>query len=1102
MLQMSLRRCRCMALLLVLSSTTLLYYLVTWSPRFPIREVQQPKTLHETQGHQVNTAPKGDLDTDDRGMYDEIELTEEDLLIAAEKRASLAKKSKFVSSFKQLQDKVHSSKKNVGSGIKVATTQTVIAKSSKVTTPLQKRLNVTSNNVKTKVPVKKVGRVTTTPRASINNPLNTHITLRNITASPAKLQGKKYGAEIIAEPSQIDPPVQQRATKRKAKVRHALVTPKIVRQLQHIHSVGQQLHDLHSYMQDDRIYYQYHKNKSRLSELSEKDQKLEVEREERILNANRDVRDITIPTSPPEYEHGYPIEFQSATYIPSGDNHDKTGRKHGHKTNGNQIQSSFVPPGQSYDTRGRNHGKNPNNVFDDDKSNLAHQIHSSGNVMNQGDVVITGDFNAVPNAAQLQYQGGNYDIVDMPQMNSGLVNMPHMNNGPVNIPQMNNGPVNIPQMNTDPVNIPQMNNGPVNIPQINNGPVNIPQMKNNPDIRYSSGNPVNIILESNDPNIAHISTDLNKGIDPSIKSGFIAASSLEAVKKPTTKVLPNKSVHQGNFPLQDQKKQMLYTDKTNIRHIPNSANNAQKENLLSQDKTKHQNRAKETTQLPVNVKTTPLAYEKLPHGDIIVHHAPLTTAKSHKEADSNKHIKNKMKNLNVTEDKVEDLDDKDTKKREDAIKLSKAFIMLLSNNSALNDTVATVSHSKQFERPSSVRRKNGLWQVHDYPRAMYLYSAYYDDRPALDRHKVRIIGIANAEVKNPHCLLWYEKQNSPDVAIAVLTKIGPRIQPTSSSPNRYEPYIFTCSVIRGKGPPKEVSMITIEETKPTTLLNIRIPVKPPPEKMFDIGQCMSVVYWHQDPTRLIEWLELNRIWGVKEITVYGNELDDATTAVFTDYAHQGLVDFCQMPNIIDDDSEFTILLNMSPAINDCMYRNMYRYKKVICTDVDEMIVPRTVMNYTQMMDQILAVKGSGHPHPSFMFRNVYFFTDFGPHVDEPWFLHSQRYLTHIKPSEFGYSVKSITDPQACIALQNHLCWKRIRKYDRKNWTIDVPLKFGRNQHYKTCHFDSYLGQLGACERMMKEYFIDRNIERFGGELYDRVAQKLLQFKIADTAPSP
>jgi hypothetical protein len=33
--------------------------------------------------------------------------------------------------------------------------------------------------------------------------------------------------------------------------------------------------------------------------------------------------------------------------------------------------------------------------------------------------------------------------------------------------------------------------------------------------------------------------------------------------------------------------------------------------------------------------------------------------------------------------------------------------------------------------------------------------------------------------------------------------------------------------------------------------------------------------------------------------------------------------------------------------------------------------------------------------------------------------------------------------------------------------------------------------------MMKEYFVDYNIERFGAMLYDRVAEKLIQFKIAD-----
>ena len=63
--------------------------------------------------------------------------------------------------------------------------------------------------------------------------------------------------------------------------------------------------------------------------------------------------------------------------------------------------------------------------------------------------------------------------------------------------------------------------------------------------------------------------------------------------------------------------------------------------------------------------------------------------------------------------------------------------------------------------------------------------------------------------------------------------------------------------------------------------------------------------------------------------MYNNSLPPEVTRVFMMYAQEGFVDFRQAPNAMPDEGELTILLNMSPTINDCMYRNMYRYKKVV-----------------------------------------------------------------------------------------------------------------------------------------------------------------------------
>ncbi len=65
-----------------------------------------------------------------------------------------------------------------------------------------------------------------------------------------------------------------------------------------------------------------------------------------------------------------------------------------------------------------------------------------------------------------------------------------------------------------------------------------------------------------------------------------------------------------------------------------------------------------------------------------------------------------------------------------------------------------------------------------------------------------------------------------------------------------------------------------------------------------------------------------------QVTVYNNSLAPDVAKVFMMYTQDGFVDFRQAPDSMPDEGELTILLNMSPVLNDCMYRNMYRYKKV------------------------------------------------------------------------------------------------------------------------------------------------------------------------------
>ena len=398
----------------------------------------------------------------------------------------------------------------------------------------------------------------------------------------------------------------------------------------------------------------------------------------------------------------------------------------------------------------------------------------------------------------------------------------------------------------------------------------------------------------------------------------------------------------------------------------------------------------------------------------------------------------------------------------------------------------------RWKRPVEVWKVNDVWQRVNDSIEVYLYTAHLDERATLSHPAIRVIAVADTNMTNLHvaCLLWYNTNSHPDHVAADIYVVGPRIAPNKVI--LYEQYIISCNLTAANLKPSHVSVLTGKKMA-TTILEVLVPIRS--QHLLPFGHCMSVVYWKLDPYRLIEWLELHRVWGVSEVNIYTNKVDSDSMAVLSHYNRSGFVVLRELPSILPDSTEATILLNMSPSLNDCLYRNLYRYKKIIVTDFDEMIVPRTHGNYSALISAIDVMYPTDHLAKSYMFRNVYFFTDLAPDVHQPWYLMTSRFLHHVKPSDRGYSAKSITDPSACIGLQNHLCWVKIQDEQNDNWNVDVDTSLGRSHHYKKCHFDDYMGELGVCAKTLTNATIDRTMLRFTSRISKPVLNVLKLFHL-------
>ena len=172
-----------------------------------------------------------------------------------------------------------------------------------------------------------------------------------------------------------------------------------------------------------------------------------------------------------------------------------------------------------------------------------------------------------------------------------------------------------------------------------------------------------------------------------------------------------------------------------------------------------------------------------------------------------------------------------------------------------------------------------------------------------------------------------------------------------------------------------------------------------------------------------EWVEMLRLLGVTKIVVHNSTLGVAVSRVLLHYEKTGLVQVKQRRPLVGATDEILSdqTIRNSVVLTDCMYRNMYRMKRIFVIDFDEIIIPQTSLRYDDMITQINSTFGLG-----FVFHNHYFMMDLNVHPDavdfsEPVYSSVLRYRQRLATSKQRYLVKSLVNPAVCAFVWNHLC---------------------------------------------------------------------------------
>ena len=420
---------------------------------------------------------------------------------------------------------------------------------------------------------------------------------------------------------------------------------------------------------------------------------------------------------------------------------------------------------------------------------------------------------------------------------------------------------------------------------------------------------------------------------------------------------------------------------------------------------------------------------------------------------------------------------------------------LLQKPSLVTGKTDTISRGRQHN--------NGLWFSQTQPFHVHIYSAFFDRRQTLrSQPQVAVIGVIDRRLsQRGHlwCHVWYNMIDDAMVLRADLKPAGAGKLMADGS--ELVEHIITCPVTTDQCVPISVALAWgLSESEMTAF---RVPVELAQNKSHQhtLAICVSASFGRKDNRQLIEWLEMQQILGAQLVVIYNHSVSQSVGNILLKYAEADVsrirVELRQTHAFM---SEVDVLLHMSPVINDCMYRfsDEFRYFAVI--DLDEVIVPRHVYTISTLIES-LAIKNT-MPVAMFIFRNAYFFLDIPvDDLQSPSRANAalSTYLTHrrrLPVSPPSYSIKSIVNSQACIAMHNHYCWTYAADA-LSHWTLqlDVPPSDGLLHHYKRCHLDSYLKQPGHCKHVMAATVVDNVVIKYSTSLADRLYMRCILFNV-------
>ena len=254
-----------------------------------------------------------------------------------------------------------------------------------------------------------------------------------------------------------------------------------------------------------------------------------------------------------------------------------------------------------------------------------------------------------------------------------------------------------------------------------------------------------------------------------------------------------------------------------------------------------------------------------------------------------------------------------------------------------------------------------------------------------------------------------------------------------------------------------------------------------------------------DVRRVVETIELDRMLGADRFYVYNHSTGSHLTEVLSGYNADGsdlvrvvpwrvpVKVYAKPPNTCVDLHYY----GQVPALQDCLYRNMFKSRYVVFADFDEVIVPRRFehRDWMTMIEALAATAGRAKKIGGFVFKNTFFRTDWpnDTRVAADVRVASRRITSLLttqrerKIYPWKWRSKFIVRPELVVAVGIHEVAKVI---DDDVGVLDVDEDDGLLHHYRDREGDPPMKNV--TDRHMHRYYeeiiwrlVERDRVRYG-----------------------